>query len=94
MTGDEALARQVMDDYRTADLPAAERALMDYAVQVTLHPRDLERADVERLRRQGFTDRAILDATHVIGYFNHINRVADALGIDLEPGMPPDPRRS
>jgi len=28
-------------------------------------------------------------ATHIIGYFNHINRLADALGVDLEPEMPP-----
>jgi hypothetical protein len=32
------------------------------------------------------------DAAQVVAYFNYINRVADALGVDLEPGMPPDRR--
>jgi hypothetical protein len=27
----------------------------------------------------------------VIAYFNYINRIADALGSDLEPEMPPRP---
>jgi hypothetical protein len=27
----------------------------------------------------------------VIAYFNYINRVADALHVDLEPDMPPYP---
>jgi alkylhydroperoxidase family enzyme len=40
------------------------------------------------LRACGLGDRAIHDATQVIAYFNYINRVADGLGIDLEPGMP------
>lgn len=45
------------------------------------------RDDCDRLRSVGLTDRDILDAVEVISYFNYINRVADALGIDPEPEM-------
>jgi alkylhydroperoxidase family enzyme len=41
-------------------------------------------ADIENLRAAGLNDRAIHDATQVIAYFNYINRVADALGVELE----------
>ena len=40
--------------------------------------------DLAQLRRHGFDDRAIHDATQVIAYFNYINRVADALGVEPE----------
>ena len=49
----------------------------------------MSRADIDALRRQGLSDRAINDAVQVIAYFNYINRVADGLGVDLEPEMPP-----
>jgi alkylhydroperoxidase family enzyme len=49
-------------------------------------------ADIQSLRNQALDDRAIHDATQVIAYFNYINRIADALHVDLEPEMPPDPR--
>ena len=49
-------------------------------------------ADVQELRRHGFDDHAIHDAIQVIAYFNYINRVADAVHVDLEPEMEPDPR--
>lgn len=48
--------------------------------------------DIEKLRAQGLSDRAIHDATQVIAFFNYINRIADGLGIDLEPEMPPRER--
>ena len=44
--------------------------------------------DLDLLRGQGFSDPAIHDAVQVISYFNYINRVADALGVDLEEWMP------
>jgi hypothetical protein len=39
------------------------------------------------LRLHGLSDADILDAVEVISYFNYINRVADALGVDPEPEM-------
>ena len=51
---------------------------------MTLAPSEMSWADVEGLRGQGFTDEAIHDAVQVVSYFNYINRVADALGVDPE----------
>jgi len=42
---------------------------------------------LDPLRQLGLSDRDILDAVEVISYFNYINRIADALGIDPEPEM-------
>ena len=47
--------------------------------------------DVEALRRAGLDDVAIHDLIQVTSYFNYINRVADAVHVDLEPEMPPYP---
>jgi alkylhydroperoxidase family enzyme len=37
------------------------------------------------LRAHGLDDETIHDAIQVIGYFNYINRVAEAVGTDPEP---------
>ncbi len=52
---------------------------------VTRNPSAMRRENVETLRLHGLSDTDILDAVQIIGYFNYINRVADALGIDPEP---------
>lgn len=77
-----------MNDYTRAPLSAADRALLDYAAKLTRRPASVAPADVEQLRSAGLTDRAIHDAAQVTAYFNYINRVADGLGVDLEPEMP------
>jgi uncharacterized peroxidase-related enzyme len=74
-----------MGDYRTAGLDPRVRALCDFAVKVTREQWALEAEDVQALRRQGWSDRAIHDAIQVIAYFNYITRVADAVGIEDEP---------
>tara|TARA_Y100000294_G_scaffold117265_1_gene108826 strand:+ start:535 stop:714 length:180 start_codon:yes stop_codon:yes gene_type:complete len=43
--------------------------------------------DVQILEKAGFSQEAISDAAQVVGYFNYINRIADGLGVDLEPEM-------
>lgn len=85
----DALVHAIASDWRTGDLSQPNRALCSYAVKVTLHQHDLTPADLDELRRQGFDDRAIHDATQVIAYFNYITRIADALGVEPETFIPP-----
>lgn len=78
---------KVVKDFRDAGLDPADRALCVYAEKLTRAPGEMAPADVEALRSQGFRDEAIHDAAQVISYFNYINRIADGLGVDLEPEM-------
>ena len=75
---------QLAADWRRADLPAADRALCAFAEKLSLNPRVSTAADIDRLRELGFDDRAIHDAVQIVGFFNYINRVADALGVEPE----------
>jgi uncharacterized peroxidase-related enzyme len=75
----------VSHDYRQAGLEPRVRALCDFAVALTRSPGEVRRADVEVLREHGSDDVAIHDAIQVIAYFNYINRVTDAVGIEDEP---------
>ena len=79
----------IKSDHTTASLDAPTRALLDYAVKLTKTPAAVTEGDVAALRAAGFGDRAILDAVEIVGYFNYINRIADGLDVDLEPGMRP-----
>ena len=65
-------------------------ALMRYAEKLTLSPGKMVQADVQALRDAGLDDGEILEANQIIGYFNHLNRLADGLGVDLEPEMQDD----
>ena len=87
--GREELLAALLEDWRTAALSPAEVALCSYAEKLTLEPARMSAADAEALRSQGFDDVAIHDAIQVISYFNYINRVADAVHVDLEEEMPP-----
>ena len=58
--------------------------MLDYALKLTRSPSAMTEGDVEKLRRVGFADRAILDICQVGAYFNFVNRLADGLGAELE----------
>jgi len=83
-----AWVERIVHDYRQADLTSVDRALCDFAAKLTETPQRMTANDVAQLRAAGLDDLAISDAVQVIAYFNYINRVADGLGVDLEPDMP------
>lgn len=70
-------------------MSAIDAALCAYAEKLTLHPATMSEADIVQLREIGLDDRAIHDATQVIAYFNYINRIADALGVEPESFVKP-----
>lgn len=72
-----------------AGLSEQDEALCSYAEKLTDNQRDMSQADIDSLRSHGLDDRAIHDATQVIGYFNYITRVADALGVEPEDHIRP-----
>lgn len=66
-------------------------ALLAYAEKLTAAPASVGQRDVDALRAAGWSDRAISDTIQVVAYFNYINRVAEGVGVDLEPEMRPRP---
>jgi uncharacterized peroxidase-related enzyme len=75
---------QLQTDWRQASLDEADRAMLKYAVKLTLEPWHMEEADVVALRKVGFSDADILDINQVTGYYAYVNRLADGLGVELE----------
>jgi len=75
----------VARDATEAWVTPQDRALVEYARQLTLLPAGDSTARIRALRDAGFVDPAILAATEVVGYFNFVTRLAHGLGVELEP---------
>lgn len=78
---DDGLVAGIKQDYTQLNLPPPERAMLDYAVKLTVAPSSVGKDDIEALRAQGFDDRDILDIVYVICLYNFNDRMADAMGI-------------
>lgn len=76
-------------DFRQANIDGPTRALLEYADKLTRSPSSVTKEDLGEMRNEGLCDRSIHDAVQTIAYFNYINRIADGLGVDLEPEYPP-----
>ena len=87
----DAFVQRILTGWRAAPLSELDRALCDYAAELTHQPGAMTEARVDALRAMGLDDATIHDAIQVIAYFNYINRVADAVHVELEPEMPPYP---
>jgi uncharacterized peroxidase-related enzyme len=81
----QALLDALAADHRGAMLAPPDRAMLDYAVKLTREPATILAGDIQDLRREGFTDRAIHDICAITGYYAFVNRMADGLGVELEP---------
>lgn len=78
------VAEQVVQNPETAEISTAEKRLLDYTRQITQGAYKVTDGLVDTLRQSGWSDEQILEATVVASLFNDINRIADALGVELE----------
>lgn len=81
---DDKKAEKFRLDYEQVELAPLEKAYCDFAKQHTLTPGKDTTDVINRLKELGESDRAILDATMIIGYFNFVNRIVAGLQIELE----------
>ena len=83
LSGDPPLGEMMVFNYRVADLPERQRAMLDFAVQLTDRPHTVAEADRQRLRALGLSDEDLFDLAEVAAFFNYTNRVAHA--VDMMP---------
>jgi uncharacterized peroxidase-related enzyme len=87
LLGDPDRAADILKAFQNNRLKAVFKGrkllLMRYARKLTKNPADLNRADIESLRRQGVLDEEILEVNQVSACFNYSNRVINGLGVRL-----------
>jgi uncharacterized peroxidase-related enzyme len=79
------MAERIEQDYSSAALDDRRMAMLRYAEKLTRTPSEMRSEDVEVLRDRGFSDTDILHIAEVTAYYAYVNRIADGLGVDLEP---------
>ena len=66
-------------------LSARDRALCEVAEKLSATPTRMTERDWQPLRELGFDDEAVLEVAHIVGLFNYLTRLADGLGLQLDP---------
>jgi len=81
LTKDAELVRKIKQDFNKVSLASKDCTMLEYAVKLTKNPSEMERKDIEKLRRAGFNDTDILSINLITSYFNFVNRIALGLGL-------------
>jgi alkylhydroperoxidase family enzyme len=84
LTGDEHLSLEFATTWRTYALDEGTRSLLAYAEKLTKAPSAIEDADIEALRRAGWNEEAIYEATALAAFFNFSGRLEAASGLALD----------
>jgi uncharacterized peroxidase-related enzyme len=83
LAGDPLLGEMMAMNYRAARLTRRQRAMLDFAVKLTVEPWAIEDGDRARLTAAGFSERDIWDIAAVASFYNMTNRLASAT--DMRP---------
>ena len=79
------VADQVAVNYRKAEIPPRQRAMLDFAMKVCLHSDEIGEADFEALHAHGFDDEDIWDIAAITAFFGLSNRMASFSGMMPNP---------
>jgi uncharacterized peroxidase-related enzyme len=75
------IADQVAINHRKADLTPRRRAMLDFALKVSLRSAEIDETDYARLREHGFTDEDAWDIAAIAAFFAMSNRLANMSGM-------------
>lgn len=75
------IADQVAANWRKADITDKQKAMLEFAIKVTLRANEVNDADHEALRAAGFDDEAIWDIAAIAAFFGMSNRLANVTNL-------------
>ncbi|MCC7040633.1 MAG: peroxidase-related enzyme [Burkholderiales bacterium] len=75
------VADQIAVDYRHADITPRQKAMLDFAMKVALHSKDVDDDDFATLRPHGFSDEDIWDIGAIAAFFALSNRMAHVVAM-------------
>jgi uncharacterized peroxidase-related enzyme len=75
------IADQIAVNYRKADITPRQRAMLDFAMKVSLEAQTVSDADFSALANQGFSDDDIWDIAAIAAFFALSNRMANVTGM-------------
>jgi uncharacterized peroxidase-related enzyme len=82
---DPLLADVLATNHRHAAISPRQRAMLDFALAVSLRPQEVEDADLAVLREHGFDDEAVWDIAAITAFFSMSNRMAHVLAMVPNP---------
>src|SRR5262249_24113171 len=80
---DPELGELMVQNYRAADLPPRQKAMLEFSGKRTKKPDKIEEATRQAIRKHGFTDRAIGDIAPIAAFYNNTKQMAAAA--DMRP---------
>ncbi len=83
--GDAIQGDRLTLDYKRANVSQKMLAVLDYAVKLTVTPRECSPADIEYLKSFGLTTEEVWDVIEIAAMYNFTNRMAHATGMMPNP---------
>ncbi len=78
----EELIDRIKEGFEDADLQEGQKQLLRFCIKAAKQSYKVTPEEVEALRKAGYTDSQLLEAVTLVGYFNYINTISNAMGVD------------
>ncbi|EKU31040.1 peroxidase-related enzyme [Alcaligenes nematophilus] len=75
------VADQVAVNWRKADIPARQKAMLSFAMKVSQNAQEIEDADFQALHEHGFSDEDAWDIAGISAFFGLSNRMANFMSM-------------
>lgn len=87
---DDELLAKLDHGYEDIGLSEKRVAMLRYAEKLSFRPWTISQEDVDALLAVGFSEGDVLHIVQVASYFAFVNRMADGLGVEVEPFFVPE----
>jgi len=76
----EEKIENVKQGLESLDSPEEKKSLLRFCVKSAKQSHKVTKADIDALKKIGYSDSQLLEAAAIVGYFNYINTIVNAMG--------------